>query len=370
MLVYLDTAHFSYLADTADPDTLSAFFGAWERAECALGFSIPHLKEFAQLRDPASRERRIASLERFAEIRFSPEVSVQLIIEEIKHQYDARSRGESADPRALRDRLFPRSDVREIREILSALNEVVPNLRKLNERHAAFVNSVREMPYIEELIQIIRRKPSLRDLPPEAIRLTREDVEVARATVQNPVLAPLKAIYDRVERKRGRGAFLPDWLYEEEPSLGFLRLLDEPGIARRRFPEDDLELAAGFYKVAIEELGIERRESASLLTPWSIVINEMDPYECPGWNLWIAISRGLRRASKNAEVSDPVDWEHAVHLPYVDLAFVDKRIMGHLHDQSRRPGFRLTPHAVSHIRRAPDLEAVIREIEARTARSC
>lgn len=366
VLVYLDTAHFSYLADRADPSEVRAFFDAWERAECALAFSIPHLKELAQLGDPVSRERRIGSLERFAHIRFSPEVSVQLMIEEITHQYDARSRGETADPRTIRDRLFLRSGVREIRAILSPLDEVIPAIRTLNERRTELDNAFREMkPLIEELQQIIRGKPWLDELPPEVKRLTREeDIEAARAQVQHPELAPLKAIYNRVERKRGRGLPLPERFYEAAPSLGFLKLLDEPGIARRRFPEDDRELAAGFYRVAIEELGIERHESSLLTTAWSIVTNEMDPYECLGWNLWMAISRGLRSAPKAAETSDPIDWEHTFHLPYVDLAFVDKRILGHIHNQSRRPGFRLTPDAVAHIRRAPDLDAVIRDIQA------
>lgn len=369
MLVYLDTAHFSYLADRADPGMVRAFFDAWERTECALAFSIPHLKELAQLGDPVSRERRMASLERFAEIRFSPEVSVQLMIEEIKEQYDTLTRGHIADahPHTLRNRLFPRSDVREIRAILPVLDEVGPNLRALNEQRAGLDKAFREMkPFIDELQQIIRGKPWLDCLSPEAKRLTRQDIDKAGEKVQNPELAPLKALYDQVKRKRGHGLPLPDRFYEAAPSLGFLKLLDEPGIARRRFQEDDRELAAGFYRVAIEELGIERGESPFLTTPWSIVINEMDPYECPGWNLWIAISRGLRSASKTAEPSDPVDWEHAFHLPYVDLAFVDKRIMGHIHNQSRRPGYRLTPNAVSHIRRAPDLNAVIREIQAHT----
>lgn len=367
MLVYLDTAHLSYIADAAGPGMLRTFFDAWERAECALALSIPHLKEFTQLGDPDSRERRITSLERFANIHFSPEISVQLAVEEIKHQYDAQSRGKTADPRALRDRLFPKSGVREIRAILSALDEVVPEIRTLNERHAEFENSYREIePLIEELLQIIRRKPWLHELSPEEVRLTREDIEAAGAKVQHPVLAPLKATYDRVKRKRRRGPYLPDRFYEATPLLHFLKLLDEPGIARRRFPEDDLVLVASFYRLAIEELGIERRESSFVATPWGILTNEMDPYECPGWNLWIAISRGLRSAPKRAEASDLVDWEHAFHLPYVDLAFVDKRIMGHIRDQSRRPGFRLTQDAVSHIRWVPDLKAAIREIQAHT----
>jgi hypothetical protein len=367
MLVYLDTAHFSYLADTAPPDTVRAFFDAWEQAGCALAFSIPHLKELVQLGDRASRERRMSTLERFVEIRFSPDVSVQLMIEEIKHQYDARYRGEPPDPQLLRGRLFPRSGVGEIRETISALEDLVSTSRALNEQHAESDGAFREMkPFMEELLQIIRGKPWLDDLPSEVKQLTREDIEAARAQVQHPELAPLKAIYDRVKRKRGRGVPVPDGFYERAPSLGYLKLLDEPGIVRRRFPEDDRALAAGFYRVAIEELGIERRESSLVTTPWSIVTNEMDPYECPGWNLWIAISRGLRSAPKAAETSDPVDWEHAFHLPYADLAFVDKRILGHLHDQSRRPDFPLTPDAVSHIRRARDLESVIREIQART----
>jgi hypothetical protein len=364
MLVYLDTAHFSYLADTADPGTVRTFFSAWERAECALAFSIPHLKEIAQLGDPVSRERRLASLERFAQVRFSPDVSIQLMIEEIKHQYDARSRGETADSRALRDRLFPRSNVREIRATLSHMEEVVPEIRKLNEQYANNANAYRKMrPFIEELLKITRGKPLLDELPPEVTRLTPADIEKARADVRHPELAPLKAIYERVKRKRGRDVFLPERIYQVAPSLGFLKLLDEPSIARRRFSKEDQELVAGFYRVAIEELGIERRESSLLTTPWSIVTNEMDPYECPGWSLWMSISRGLRSAPKSEESSDPVDWEHAFHLPYVDLAFVDKRIMGHIHDQSRRDGFRLTPDAVSQIRYAPDLRAAIREIQ-------
>lgn len=365
MLVYLDTAHFSYLSDTADGGRVRTFFDAWERAGCVLAFSMPHLKELAQLGDPASRERRLASLERFAQIRFSPEVSVQLMIEEIKHQYEARSRAQTADPRALRDRLFPRSDVREIRAMLPVADAVVPDIRMLNERHAEAVNAFRKMkPFIDELLQIIRGKPPLDDLSPEVKQLTREVIEAARAQVQHPELAPLKAIYGRVTRKPGRGVPVPDGFYDRAPSLGYLKLLEEPGIARRRFPEDDRELAAGFYRVAIEELGIERWKSSVVTTPWSIVTNEMDPYECPGWNLWIAISRGLRSAPKAAETSDPVDWEHAFHLPYVDLAFVDKRIMGHIRDQSSRPGFRLTPSAVAHIRRAKDLDTVICQIQA------
>ncbi|HEX8452286.1 MAG TPA: hypothetical protein VF647_09335 [Longimicrobium sp.] len=363
MLVYLDTAHFSYLADTADPGMVRAFFQAWDRAECALAFSVPHLKELAQLGD--SRERRLASLERFSEIRFSPEVSVKLMLEEIKHHYDARSRGEIAPAHALRNRLFPRSDLREIRATLSDLDEIVPEIRTLNERHAEFVNEYLKMrPFINELKQITHGKPWLEELSPEVLRLTSEDVEAARPKVQNPELAPLKAIYGRVKRERGRGAPLPNGFYEAVPSLAYLQLLDEPGIARRQIPEEDLEMAAAFYRLAIEELGIQRCESSFLTTPWSIVTDEMDPYACPGWNLWIAILRGLRSAGKNADASDPIDWEHLFHLPYVDLAFVDKRILGHLHDQSRRPGFGLTPDAVSHIHRAPNLEAVIREIQA------
>jgi hypothetical protein len=367
MLVYLDTAHFSYLADRADPGMVRAFFDAWERAECALAFSIPHLKELAQLGDPVSRERRLASLERFGQIHFSPAVSVQLMIEEIRDQFDARSRGEAADPRALRHRLFPRSNTREIRATLPSLDEVVPEIRTLNERSAAFDRAFREMqPFIDELLQIVDGKPWLHELPSDVKRLTREDIEVAGEKVQHPELALLKAIYGQVKRKRGRGAFLPDRFYEAAPSLGYLKLLDEPAIAHKWFPEEDRELAAGFYRVAIEELGIERRESSLLTTPWSILTNEMDPYECPGWNLWIAISRGLRSASKSAEASDPVDWEHAFHLPYVDLAFVDKRTMGHIRNQSRRPEFRLNPNAVSHIQRASNLNVVIREIQAHT----
>lgn len=368
MLVYLDTAHFSYLADTADPDMVRAFFDAWERAGCALAFSIPHLKEIVQLDDPVSRERRVNSLERFPQIRFSPGVSVQLMLEEITHQYHARSRDEDVDARALRDRLFPRSDVREIRATRSHMEEVVPEIRKLNEQYADNAKAYRKIrPLIEELLQIIRGKPLLDELPPELTLLTLEEIENAKAEVQHPELAPLKAIYNRVKRKRGRDDFLPERIYQAAPSLGFLQFLDEPSIAGKRFPKDDRELVAGFYKLAIEELGIERRESSLLTTPWSIVTNEMDPYECPGWNLWMSISRGLRSAPKSEESSDPVDWEHAFHLPYVDLGFVDKRIMGHIRDQSKRPDFRLTPTAVSHIRHAPDLEAVIREIQAHTA---
>jgi hypothetical protein len=366
MLVYLDTAHFSYLADSRDQGAVRAFFDAWERAECALALSIPHLKEIAQLGDPVSRERRLTTLERFAEIRFSQDVSLQLMIEEIKQQYDARSHGHIADARALRDRLFPRSDLREIRATLSELDDVVPKIRMGNEQYAGFVNAFQEMrPFIEELLHIPRGKPPLDELPPEVVRLTQEDLDAAKSKVKHPGLAALKAIYDRVKRKRERGAYLPDRLFEEAPSLGFLRLLGERGIARRRFPEEDWELAAGFYKLAIQELGIERCESSLLATPWSILTNEVDPYECPGWNLWIAVSRGMRSASKKAEASDPVDWEHLLHLPYADLAFVDKRIMGHLRDQSRRPGFRLAPDAVSHIRNIPEVDAVIREIQAR-----
>ena len=364
MLVYLDTAHFSYLADTADPGMVRTFFDAWERAECALAFSVPHLKELAQLGDPVSRERRMASLERFAQIRFSPEISVQLMIEEIEHQYHARFHGEAIDARALRHRLFPRSDVQEIRAILSAVDEVFPPIRALNEQHAERVNAFRELkPLIDELLQIIGSKPWPDELTPEEKQLTREDIEAALEKVQHPVLAPLKAIYDRVKRKRARGAFLPDRFYEAAPSLAYLKVLDEPGIAKRRFPKDDLEFVAGFFRTAIQELRIERQESASLTTPWSIVTNEMDPYDCPGWNLWMAISRGLRSASKTAEPSDPVDGEHAFHLPYVDLAFVDKRTMGHIQNQCKRAEFRLTPDAVSHIRRAADLNAVIRAIK-------
>jgi hypothetical protein len=368
MLVYLDTAHFSYLADTTDPTTVRAFFDAWSRAECELAFSMPHLKELAQLGDSVSRERRIASLERFAQIRFSPEVSVQLMIEEIEHQYYARFRGGATDARVLRHRLFPRSDVQEIRAILCAVDEVVPSIRVLNEQHAERVNAFRELkPLIDELLRIIGGKPWPDELTPEEKQLTREDIEAARAQVQHAELAPLKAIYDRVKRKRARGAFLPDRFYEAAPSLGYLKVLDEPGIARRRFPKDDLELVAGFYRTAIQELRIERQESSLLTTPWSIVMNEMDPYDCPGWNLWMAISRGLRSASKTAEPSDPVDGEHAFHHPYVDLAFVDKRTMGHIRNQCKRSEFRLTPDAVSHIQRAAGLDAVIRAIQDRTA---
>lgn len=364
MLVYLDTAHFSYL-DQADRVRLEAFFRAWSDAGCVLAYSIPHLKELAQLGDPDSRERRLACLERFPEIRFSPEVSVQLIVEEIRHQYDARSRGERADPRVLRNRLFPRSSVEEVREFLPHIAEVVPDLRQMNERYAEFVNGVRKhLPFLNELFEIGRGRPWLSELPPEITKLTKEDIDAARLKVRHPVLAPIKAIYERVKRKRGQRRFLPERIYEAAPSLRWLKLLDEPGIACRRFPEEDAELAVGFYRVAIEELGIERQESAYLVTPWTILVNEMTPYDCPGWSLWMAISRGLRSAPKEAYASDPLDWEHAVHLPYVDLAFVDKRILGHLQNQSRRPEFPLTPDEVSHIRRAPDLEALIREVGA------
>lgn len=367
MLVYLDTAHFSLLADRVDPCMLRSFFSAWERAECVLAFSIAHLKELAQLGDPVSRERRMTTLERFTQVCFSPDVSVQLMIEEIKHDYNARSCGQIADPRALRERLFPRSDVREIRATLSVLEEIVPKIRTLNEKYAEFANDHRKMkPFFEELLQIVHRKPWIDALSPEAKRLTREDIEAAREMVQHPELAPLKALYGPVKRKRGRSASLPDRFYEAAPSLSYLKLLDEPGIARRRFPEEDLELVASFYRRALEELDIERRESALLATPWSIVINEMNPYECAGWKLWMAVLRGLRSAPKAAEPSDLVDGEHAFHVPYVDLAFVDKRIMGHIRDQSRRPDFGLSPDSVSHIRYAPDLKAVIRDIQERT----
>jgi hypothetical protein len=341
----LDTAHLSYLADTSDPGLVRAFFDAWERAECTLAFSLPHLKEIVQLGDPVSRERRLGSLERFPRIRFSPDVSVQLKVEEIRHQHDALGRGQIADARALRDRLFRRSDVREIRATVPILEEIVPAIRTLNEEYAEFDNAFRTVkPFIDELLRITRGKPWLDELPPEALRPTRDDIEVATSKVQNPELAPLRAIYDRVKRKpRPQGAPLPDWFYEAEPSLAWLRLLDEPGIVERRFPEEDSGPVAGFFRLAIEELGVERSENSLLVTQWSILTREMDPYECPGWNLWIAVLRGLQCAPKGAEPSDPVDWEHVFHLPYVDLAFVDGRIMGHIRDQSKRTRFRLNP---------------------------
>jgi hypothetical protein len=365
MLVYLDTAHLSYLADTTDAETVNRFFEVWDRERCTLAFSSPHLKELAQLNDPHSRERRLALLARFPQIHFTAEVSIELILVEIKAAYSARLQGDRIGADQIRKALFRSSSVAEIRALCDLLIDVVQDLRGLAAGYVEVSEYHRsEREFFDELHKIIRRRPLPEDLPAEALQLAPDVIQAARESEKYPALGILRALYSDVPRQRRRQ--YPQRLLEEHPVFKFLQMLPDTTPGKRGIPEEDEPLVAMFYRLAAEGLEVEPFEGVQVLTPWSIV-KELDPYECPGWNLMLSIWRAKNKGTAKAQLSDPTDAEHAAHFPYVDLAFADKRTHAYLHAESRRSASRLSPAAVAHVVKAADVKAVVAEIQRRGA---
>jgi len=120
--------------------------------------------------------------------------------------------------------------------------------------------------------------------------------------------------------------------------------------ALRAAPDADLGELSVFFFVA-RQLASQMDQAAETdVARFSALVPDVNPYECPGFRLRLALLRARRSAPKTAVPGDMIDADHLVYAAYVDLAMVDKRTFHFLRQEARRRDVLLPETAVRHIR--------------------
>jgi hypothetical protein len=348
MLVYLDSAHFYYL-ERASTAAVAHFQAVWAEAGCELGLSLHHLQEMAQLGDENSIERRLKTIDLFPLVRCLPASSEVVLRFEVQIQI-MRCLGYEVDPRRIAvSTLFP---VRPFREVAEALAINGPILRKMREPLQIAANA-------SNLTKGQKKLSLRRGIPPdEAARLTARELALEALEGHPPELSELLLeLFERVEAEVARAGTV-------RAALEMMYELDHVAV-RSAIPDTDLPMMSVFFRTARNEadnvggrLEIERDKVLE-------VVDDIDPYLCPGFALQLAARRARESHTKPDEASDEIDLAHLAFAPYVDLLLADKRTHAFVQQEARKPQGGLRPEFIENIVRVGSLTQLEEHIRKR-----
>jgi hypothetical protein len=352
LLVYLDSAQLSWI-EQLPGDKRDEFITKWRELGCELALSLQLLQEVHKRGADERVRTRAKAISELSPLRGIPAGSAGVMVREIIAQ--VRRIVGSSDSDVLADgrrALFPIMSRRTLFETLDIQTPQFSRFNMIGDAQARLQTNARSLPPIKKDTRVdpivmenfirSKQKELLTALPPSiAADLARElgeraidSVKAANGNLWQANLARLGISNIRC---------LSDLQYEDySKAAGFIEMATE-------FAED-IGKGAGINKSEVLKL-----------------VNELNPYDAPGYSLEMAVARARARHSHNPTASDQVDEEHVTFAPYVDIMFVDKRTQAYLTEEVRRQDGRIAFDPMSKVVRARDVEDVLAKIEAAKA---
>jgi len=321
MLVYLDSGDIANLERllTRDPEAFAAFLESWTARSCALALSLHHAQEISQLSDDASRERRLAVLARFPDIRYEPGGSYKVVRLEALTQLFARLDGIQADYlHNVGPRLFQE---RGLDALATTVREEGPKLRRLQAEQLA--------------TSTIRGDTRGLKIPHSYRKQTRDKVDLKQVS---SVSARTLAVHDLTPLTRAVASPILDAINAHLASAPNVRVAFERAYGLEGLDvihsvdDEDIHRVATFFSVAREVAAEYAGEIGADTAP---AVSALDPYECPGVCVEMSVSRAQDTSSQAPDPSDEPDRAHMTFLPYVDAMFADRRTVGFLEQSAR-----------------------------------
>lgn len=345
LLVYLDSSHLAWIEQRArrDPIGATAFVQAFDEMGCALAISLHHLQEIGQLADSNSVQRRLAILGRVTRLHGGLVGSAAAISGEIRTQLVAVAQRERPRYEDLRPILFPASDPEALRRMALAGTRRFKLSRLLHTDVAELQNiSKRGM---EEIEAILGSRGKVR-------RLLRggcvEEIADGLRSVAKGAPAGLRPGTERLANLVQKERNIRSAMEAFYQINGF--------DVTAQVPDADLPMVAMFFALARAEAQQLDLESGEDQRTFAELVPRLNPYECPGYRLKLALDRARERTPRLTEPGDVVDSDHVVLAPYADIAVVDKRTLELLQQEARRGTSVLPGDALEVFRRASSLE--------------
>lgn len=326
MLVYLDSGDIANLerVATRSPLAFDKFVTEWDTLGCELALSLHHAQEIAQLADDHSRERRIQLVDRFPKVRYELGGSDKIIRLEASVQLVGRAASRSRSYiENIRPSLFQERGTEGFKR---AVFESGHLLRMFGEAHGLSAQARQATRGVSRPRSFRRQTKDMMDT--DALRQQMEETlekEGHTEEVRDFMRQTFNAIVSSLQTAHNMRRAL-----EQVYGLSGVQCLS-------RVSDDDLPRVATFFRLA-EELALELSQLFELpVEDLNAQIQNLDPYECPGLVIEMALSRAQDASAQTAEISDEPDRAHAVFIPYVDVCFADRRTVGFLEQESAKP---------------------------------
>lgn len=317
MLVYLDTAQFSYLEN--DPSqAVGDFITQWNKLGCVAAISFPHLQEIAQLGRVESIYNRFKSIWKLRRIGCRPVSKSNVLEFEILNQLNLFTNHAHFFP-LLSEYEFP-----EIEEVTIAIMQQALSVQ------AAYS-------HIAEANNLAKEARRLAPLPSPETIIDPELVDIEKALeVMN------QNIKDQPEHIRNlMNEMIPrlcQYIKEEGcVDLAVRRMMRDQGMCvGQSVSFVDLPTSVTFFEKA-RELIIPVLEMRGFeQTDVDKMVLTLDPYGAPSVSLNMAIERARSLQPQKDKSSDQIDMEHLYFAPHVDLMFIDKRTFEYVSQEARR----------------------------------
>lgn len=325
-LVYLDNSHKALLAKlrTDSPLRFDEFLKEWRANSCILALSEAHIYEITRHRSPEEQESRFEVLKQILPIRAEIQVfPKELILALRRKNVDFVVRDID-----LSKSVF--SDIICQAEMLSSLLDVT---RGQYSSHVELSHNITRMMWQpQNLIPLApkgTKKIRLIDLPdsfPQEYRdhylgiLRKAEIELSDSGITTPIydhalrdtLTLMKGFISNVEANGVRGV------------VADLMNLDLNNSKHLRMPIETLDESINF-------LGSVKFHLPKLVYGDDNLVDRLCEMltvdDCPGRWLKSKVENQLRR-NNDLDPSNELDTKHLSHLPYVDVMFCDKRILG------------------------------------------
>lgn len=349
MLVYLDTGQLDWIQRallSSPPPDVRQFFGRWKDTGYELAVSYHHIEECAQLASDASINQRLAILWEFPRVWYAQPGSGVVRAREVEAQLLHLS-GETptAEYARVRSILFQCVKPEAIqRDIFGALAQLRKG-RLIHEGSATLANLFKPV------------SDALRNtgITPRRLRRTKCTPEIAAQWVSQArtldFLPPPLRLFDNegVMRAAADGASM------REAAVRFYKLADVDAGILRAAPDSDLGELSVFFWLARQVAKEMEQAVGGNDGRFSALVPKVNPYECPGVRLRLALLRARASAPRTSEPGDMIDADHLVYAAHTDLAIVDKRTFSFVRQEARRNASLLPEAAVRHLRKVSSL---------------
>ncbi len=361
MLIYLDSSHLDQLERLAaqQPDAAEKFLQWWMQEGCELGLSLHHAQEIAQLADAESIRRRLRAVAMFPIIRCGYFLSRSVLKYEIQTQLVGLSLDKVPQYSALRADFFPLSTTRDFKQAVISVEERFKHMRLELSAGAKMENIFkRDMAEVREAMRQAGVSWNSRFVNTN----TQEARETAKILMRRVLQAGGEQLREVSEQLVDNYFDLIEHGDSDRDAWESVYGIREYPITKH-IPNQDLDDVKLFFLLAQEQARSVSRFLGQTPGKFEVLVPHLNPYNCPGFRLKLAVTRARQRAPKCAEAGDEVDSDHLMFAPYVDLAFVDKRTFEFLKQEARRVTLLLPPDANARLRLAPTLQKVREEIE-------
>jgi len=343
MLVYLDTAQFAWL-EQADPRDRERFLETWRELGCELAVSLQILQEVRKRGTAEDVSRRLTTLATLGPLRGIPAGSAGVTIREATVQIRRMLGQGSDDPLAEgQAEIFPEMSLETLVDAMNTHSGELHQFNLVGDAQATIQAIGLALPPLEKGVRV----------DPLAMELGIREQQ--RQTLKN---LPEGVTADMV---RSMGERVISAIKAADGDLwkaNLIRLgIDGMAYLGEIQPEDYLKTST--FREAAREWADDIAAEAGITTSEVLAhLDELHPYQAPGFSLEMAVFRARGRHSSEPTAADQVDEEHVSFAPYVDLLFADKRTVGYLKEETQRKDGRVAYDASEFVAKARNLEDV------------